>query len=275
MDQLFNLYNWFPTAVITAAVGLLAFVFRNTLSAYLTGRISSKFDGELAQLKSELSARQDELNTLRDGVLSGFWSRRQQLENRRFEALESLWNYAIAFGDARGSAEMIKHLKLKEISELAETDPRIQETFGIIGGADVIERLQKLRPEKERPFVSPMVWALFSSYTSILMYSLAYFKLIESGVDAHKLLESDHLQKLVSEVLPHQKEFIEKYPDTGPFYVVEEIKQNLLSTIMHELTGDSDISANLGKANAILEISARLRADQQVMNSVAISGDRG
>ena len=101
MDHILSLYNWIPATVVTGTVALLSLVFRDSIGAYFAGSIRSKFDRDLAELNSKLTTKQDELDALRNGVLSGFWSRREAMEKRRFEALQSLWEDVVALSVVR------------------------------------------------------------------------------------------------------------------------------------------------------------------------------
>lgn len=77
------------------------------------------------------------------------------------------------------------------------------------------------------------------------------------------MTKSDELINLLLKVLPHQKEFIEKFGVEGSFYLLEEIEQKLLDEINDFLSGKGVSEERLKEATEIIKYSEQLRAQDK------------
>ena len=143
------------------------------------------------QLKADLRSRDDEIAALRSGALSGMASRQAALDKRRLEAIEKVWSAVIDRWQWKNLAKMVGSLDMDyTLSAAAQQN---EEGRKLRKFADVIWKsaglgLDNLKPstefiDKERPFLSPMTWALFSAYRQVLNFPAVQMMVMRTGAD--------------------------------------------------------------------------------------------
>uniref|UniRef100_UPI00188A176A hypothetical protein n=2 Tax=Vibrio anguillarum TaxID=55601 RepID=UPI00188A176A len=239
--------DWIPSLITTGGVGVIVFLSKNLLITRLTNAVKYEYDAKLEEMKNshklteqrlyaEIQKREHELATIRDSALSGLAHRQSLLFERQLQAVDNLWQAYIALSPAKVVAIMMSRVKIDEVSKTIGHDSKLQDFFQMIGKNVDMEKLGAVQPASLRPFVSEPIWAYFSAYQSIVLHYVVLAKMFELGL-GEKMTKSDELVNLLKKVLPHQKEFIEKYQVEGAFYLLDEVEQKLLKEINDFLSG--------------------------------------
>ena len=111
---------------------------------------------------------------------------------------------------------------------------------------------------KARPFVSPMAWALYSAYSSIVMGSVFKLEILKIGVDSKKLINKEAISKVIKAALPQYTEYIDKYGDAGYHYLLDELEGKLLDEFRNMMAGVEADKASIAKAAEIVKYSNEL-----------------
>jgi len=169
--------EWIPALTTTALSGAALWLGRNLISTRLTRSVEHEFNGKLEtlkaqlrdseeRLKAELRNREGEIAALRSGALSALANRQALLDKRRLEAVDQLWTSVTALAPGRGIAASMSIIKFDAAAEAAERDPKTRQFFEIISAGFDPKIMDMSGAAKAQPFVTPMVWAIFSSNAS-------------------------------------------------------------------------------------------------------------
>ena len=274
---------WIPSIVTMGALGFALWFGRELIATWLFKNVEYKFDAKLEAVrdefrkqeevfKTDLRLKENEIIGLRSGVMTAMISRQMALDKRRLEAVDELWSAVTALAGAKSISSFMAVTKFDAVAKEAVRNPEVREMFTTMGAAFDPNKLDRSGPEKARPFVSPMAWALFSAYQAIVMQAVLKVQIIKSGIGAD-LLDKKAVSKLVKAALPHQSEFIDKYGDARYHYLLEELEEALLAALRKMLAGEETDRANLDRANNILRLSKELTANQsKVLPNTGVQG---
>ncbi len=138
----------------------------------------SSFRQEEEQFKAAMASREKKLESLATAALSSMASRNQVLDKRRVEALENLWNAVIEMRPLRAAARFTESLKMDVLIDRASKGDaqaaKVQQFAATLWTTSGLEgfKLADL-PDRERPFISPLVWGLFSAYRQLSAFPMA------------------------------------------------------------------------------------------------------
>jgi hypothetical protein len=251
-EAFMDIAGWISLA-INGAFLVLFFVGRKLIETNVTKSVEHKFDTKLEATKSDLRAKETEISALLDMVLSGRTQRQALLDKRKIEAVEAIW---VAVGKlapfALASASMAR-IKFDKAAEKAPRDPNLRKFFAVIADPSLINNLDKEKTAmREQPFLSPLAWAYFSAYQSIVMGAYMEARMLAEGVeDAGKLLKRYHAKDLLKVTLPHQNDFIENNDPRAYYFLLDELRDCLLAELRKMLEGHDVDRTTIDQAKRI------------------------
>lgn len=149
-------------------------------------------------------------------------------------------------------------LNIEAVSKDAGTSAEAREVLKkLMGGIDVnhiVEQMKGIRVDYERPFITPMVWALYSGYSAIILGGYIVLHTLTSGLkDPMKYINTEYSIELLGKILPHQSDNIKKF-HYGIFYLLlDEIEEKLLVELNAMLEGVEVDENSVKRAAEILE----------------------
>jgi hypothetical protein len=258
--------EWIAAFITTGSFAFIVWLGRNLIITRLTASVKYEYERNLEKLKSELRENEEnvidelkkkslEIESLRNVSLSGIVNSQAALIDKRIKSVETLWKGITNLSKLKASATVMKSLNVEEIEKSSnQRDENIQlflNTVGRMAGDVSMENLPKDNPQEIRPFVSAYAWSLYSAYSAIVYRAFLQLELLKKGLDT-KILNNEHVIKLIEIVLPHQKPFIEKYGVNASYYLLDEIEELLLKELQSFLRGDIHDKENMERAHKIL-----------------------
>lgn len=239
---------------------------RNVISTRLTKSVEFEFNRELEtlraqmregeeRLKAELRIKEAEIASLRSGALTALASRQMSLDKRRLDAVDQLWDSVTALTPARGIATLMSVVKFESAASYAERDPKVRQMFEMMGSGFDPKNLNLSGAAKARPFVSPMVWAVYSALVAVTMHSVIRWQVIKGGIGPKDFADNDAIAKLIKTALPHYSEYIDKSGPSVYYYALEALDSRLLIELQNMLTGVEADKASVEQAAEILRQS--------------------
>lgn len=256
--------------VILASGGsaaLFAFVLwlaRNLIITRLTKAVESeyatlleayKFDLRKSEesFKADLKVKEIEIAALRSGTLSAISSRQLLLDKKRMEASEDIWASVISLGAFKLVSSWMAVLNFEEAAEASKHDPSVRKLVEVIDKQIDPDFLKnQLVPSKARPFVTPMLWASYSAYSSVMMQAVMRAFVIKHGVGA-EMLKDDKTAEVLKLVLPHQAGYIDKYGASCHHYLLEELEEKIIKEIHCTISGASTDEQSIQQAAAVIK----------------------
>jgi len=272
--------NWPAWLSLVLYVATLVGIFagRNWLKAWIERGVQHQFDqkleklrGELREseerLKSELRTKEAEIAALRDGALSGRTQRQALIEKRRIDAVERVWAAIGTLAPLSIVSELMARVDFKVAAELAPRDERVRQFAGMIAkNAPDLNHL-KHEASNERPFVSSLAWAYFSAYQIVLFAAYMRAKALELGLtDAGKLFNDEPVKDALKAALPHQSEYIDRFDASAHHFLLEELREKLLTELQRMLRGEDLDEAGVAQAARIIQLADKAQADTDMKN---------
>ena len=268
--------DWFPAITTSTVLGLALWLFRSLIETRLKNSVKHEFDSELEKLKTELRnseekfkadlrTKEQQIEVLRSSAIAGLTTRQANLEKRRIQAVDQLWSAVIDLAPAKVTSRYLQRIKFEVASKEAAQNPRVREFFSTLPTITNLEEMKKTNPSSARPYVSPIVWALFSAYNAIAWFAIIKLQMLKDGIDLPKILDTDRLKELVQVALPHQIGLIEEFGPDAFHFLLDELESSLLKELQKFLQGTEADKVSIERAAAILKLS------EQVLTQVPTS----
>lgn len=209
--------------------------------------------------KAQLRARDVEIQALRDGVLTGMTARRSALERRRTEAIERLWGEVVELQRLKFLSRMTRGLKIDVMLKTAAgTDTAATGMRGfakdMLEAAGIQDNWKSSNAaDKERIYIPPVSWAIFSAYQLVLTYPISQLIAIKTGVGEGLLEDFDKISAPLKAALPEYVEFIDKYGASSPSHLVDTLESKLFESLVAHLNSEVDDAAAIAQAAAVME----------------------
>lgn len=266
-----ELLPWLPALTTTGLLAAALWLGRELISTRLTKSVQHEFDKKIESVRTELRASEErfkaqlrekeaEIAALRSGALSVLASRHAALDKRRLEAVDQLWSAFNALAPARAIAANMAIIKFESAALQAERDPKVRQFFEMIGGGFDAKSLDLSGAAKARPFVNPMVWAVYSAIHAVTMHSVMRLQVLKGGLGTSDFADHKAIEKLVVAALPHYSEYLEKNGPSVYYYVLEALDARLLAELQSMLSGAESDKASLEQAAEIISQANALQA---------------
>ncbi|MBI3187048.1 MAG: hypothetical protein HYZ31_04130, partial [Gammaproteobacteria bacterium] len=249
MDQL---TDWIPSLTVTSLFGGALWLARSLIMTRLTNSVKNEFDSKLEVLRSELKSKEAQIEALRSGAMSGLLTRQGALYQRKLQAIDQIWSSVKELEKAKYISTALGALNFEECAKESSKNPKFRKFIETIGGKLDITNLDMSGSKLARPFLTPLAWAYYSAYSSVILQALAVMQVLKIGVDnAEKFLNFENTNNLLKTVLPSKAEDIDKYGMACHHYLLDEIEQLLLMELKNIQEGNEDDKENTRRAAVI------------------------
>lgn len=256
--------DWFPALTSTGLLAMALWLGRQIIATRLTRSVEHEFSRRLEVIRAELRATEErlkaqlrekeaEIAALRSGALSVLASRQAALDKRRLEAVDQIWTAFAALAPARAISAQMAVVKFEAAAKEAKSNPKAREMFALLGGGFDPKNMDTSGASKARPFVTPMVWAVFSAIQAVTMTAVIRWTVLKHGAGSGDYVDHETVKKLILTVLPNYGDFLEKVGPDGFHYVLEALDNRLLDEIQKMLSGAEVDKASIEQSAAILK----------------------
>lgn len=263
-------YWWLPSLTTAGSLSMIAWLSREWISARLTKSIQHEFDCKLEELRADLRESEDrlkarirekeaEIAALRSGALTALASRHAALDKRRLEAVDQIWHAFNALAPARGLATSMGFIKFEVAAKLAENEPKAREAFSMIGGGFDWSKLDLSEADKARPFLSPMVWAVYLAIRAVAMHSAIRCMVLKGGLGTKDYADADAIRGLIAKVLPHYEGYVKEHGPAVYFNVLQALEEKLIVELNSMMSGEEMDKASLKQAAEIIKAADELQ----------------
>lgn len=252
-----NTYQLVGTSVgfSILVIALSIFIFKTIIKEFFTNAIKYDYNIKLEKLKAELLQNENNIKDLRNGALNGINFRQSELYKKQIYTVEALWCDVIELSK-------IKHISTnllafssnyEKIAKIAENDPQLRDFFQTIEGNFDIKQVNFHVGENLRPFLSPLSWAYYKAYKSILINDIIKFSVLKIGIGEDIVKNDSSLKKLLEITLPDKKEYINSENTKSFYYLLEILENRLLDELKNFLKGVENTKESIELANSIIQ----------------------
>lgn len=268
------LIEWFPSLTTTSLFAAALWLSRKLIATRLTASVEHEFNSRLEdlranfrereeQFKAELRSRQEEIAALRSGAITAMTSRQVALDQRRLQAVDQLWESFTALAPAKFISSYMSVIKFETTANEAVRDERVRKMFEVIGGG-FNENDDRLKlSAKARPFVTPMVWAIFSAYQAIAYLGVFKLKMITAGIGAKDFYDKAAVSRMAKAALPHHAETIDQHGEAIFHHLLDLLEEKLLIEVRNMLAGSEGDKASVEQAAEIVRLVNKVREREE------------
>jgi hypothetical protein len=118
-----------------------------------------------------------------------------------------------------------------------------------------------LRGETARPWISPLVWAMFKAYWTIVGYVNAIAHMLKHGIDPRKFLAPEKISEFLDAALPDKAAMFRPFRPELIAAILELLELSLLIAIRQDLSGAEPSLETLEQAKRIADAAESASAD--------------
>lgn len=204
-----------------------------------------------AQVKAAIDAKESEIAALRSQVLSASARRSEILDRRRLDAVDKTWAAVGALAPYRVVSEMFLRINLKEV-EASPRSPNMGAFFARIASIAPADVPKEVSAHAEQLYLSPLAWAYFNAYQTVLIVQFGMVKGLEFGLqDVRKFVRLDRLKDILTLALPADASFIKDCEPTDFAILLGDLEKALLAELQSSLEGREADAAEIDRASKI------------------------
>jgi len=250
IEMQFNI--WIPALTTTSLFAGALWLARSIIVTRLRKSVQHEFDEKLEAIKSELKTKEAQIESLRNGAMSGLITRQGALYQRKLEAIDQIWASVKELEKGKYTSVTLGALNVEECMKQSGKSENLKEFFQNVGGNTDLTVLDTSGAKLARPFLTPLAWAYYSAYSSVIAQALAVMNALKIGVkDVEKFLNFENTNNLLKIVLPSWSEYIDKYGISGHHSLLDEIEKLLLIELKNIQNGHEDDKENTRRAAMI------------------------
>lgn len=265
MDQL---VDWVPALTTATLFGGAIWLARSLITTRLINSVKNEFDSKLEILRSDLKTKEAEIDSLRSGAMSGLMTRQGAIYQRKLEAIDQIWSSVKELEKAKHISAHLAILNFDALAKESPRNPKIRTFVETIGGDFDPKSLNLSGASLARPFVTPLAWAYYSAFASVIMSAVTRMQMLKIGVDdAEKYISSEHLNNLLKTVLPSRSEYIDKCGHSAHHSLLDEIEQLLLIELKNIQDGHEADKENARRAAEITNELKKFTSERAKMEA--------
>ena len=257
-----TVFDWIPSVLLALALWL----GRNAIVTHVRAGVQHGFDQKLEFIKHEIRNRETELAAIRQTLIDVSGSRQNAVEVRKLQAVDELWKGLVALRrSGAGVANMLAPLKLDNIvAELK--DPRMNRFLETIFGSAVsMEEFGKdtelLRAQEAQPWVHPMAWATFSTYSAVVGIVLLQAHALKLGFDPRNFFSQEKVDELVSQTFVESDFKLTSMRNMVLPILLEQLELRLLKELRSSISGEEADQETAERARRLSSLAANVIAD--------------
>lgn len=258
-----DITTWIPAATTTAIFGAILWFARSLIRAYVTQSVKHDYDKRLQgvqaelraseeRLKAQLREREAEIAALRGGALSILASRQTAVDQRRLQAVDQVWSAYITLAPARNLVRSLAVIHYENALAEAGKNPRMRAFVEFLGAGVNLDEIKTINAALARPYLTPMVWAVFSAVSAIVAHSVTRLEALKTGVATDSFINQEAIGRVIAAALP---DYDDTYARNGPTdypRVLDALEEKLLAEIQNMLSGKDDDRRSIEQASEIV-----------------------
>lgn len=260
--------EWVPAISTTSLLVIVLWLSRNLVFERLKGSVRHEYEEKIENVRTELrksegafrsklKEKESQIDALRNGALSGIVSRQDKLYQRKILAVEQLWKAVVSLAPAKNISTWVATIKFDVAAKEAAKNPQLREMFSVLDGFIDLKKINVQEADFSRPFLSPLVWALFSAYRSIVLNAVFKMQSLKSGIDKD-FTNVEGVTNVVKAALPEYESYIEEHGINAFHYLLDILESKIISELENMLSGEAADKESIERASRILKESERL-----------------
>jgi hypothetical protein len=251
--------QWVPGVTSTALLAGVMWLGRKLISERLTASVKYEFDGKLEILRAEIRAGEERLTSVRSAAMAALSRGQAALNQRRMQAIDDLWRGTMAYKTGTGLVQVMGRFRIDQVAKEMH-DPATQKVVDLFEmfGQGLVDRIREANPEKARPYVSPMAWALFTAYSSIISVALLMVQALKARMDVSKVVKQQATVDIVKTALPEYAALLDEDGAAALHTLLPALEEKILAELRACLEGrDQDPEAVVRAAKVIGLVAAQ------------------
>lgn len=237
--------DWLVSVFVSSgAIGIVLYIFRDAIGAFLTKTVEHRFERKLEVFRSEIREGEAELDQIRTYLTSAQRDREVSFQQKKLEAAEILLRARFVLSQMGMLVEFMK--SFKEENVLKSDDPKVaQAVQELIRPFEIDEKLKSYGMiDKTLPklYLGQKSLDAFNMYEAIVMQAIMMMKIFSIELrDKQDLIKRGDLGKKVQELVPTSREGFEQFGDRYTYYWADYFHDEILKALRHEVSGLDEV----------------------------------
>ena len=264
-------YIFYSVAASVAASGLLTFALREWISARIKSGIQHDYDRKLETYKAQLKSEQElailniKTSLAREAAFhaaahASFAEGQKAAMERKLNAVDRLWSCFLQIRGSLPSVLSFMDVMTVDNYKAAKDDPK----FRTLTTDLKPEKLAELAPpavEEVRPYVGEYLWAVFSSYQSILIRILTLLILARTDAEKIEWYKDSGTRHLIDAVLlPAEVQAFDQLQFGKLAWLQRWLEAKILTAAQKVISGEAFGDESLQQASLIQQRIDQLKA---------------
>lgn len=244
--------EWIPAITTTSIFGGLLWLGRSLIITRLKNSVKYEFDRKLEVIRSELKSKEAQIESLRSGAMSGLITRQGALYQRKIQAIDQIWSSVKELEKGKYISSMLGSLNIEESMKQSGRDLKFTDFINTIACNFDLADLDMSGSKFARPFLTPLAWAYYSAYFTVIIQAAVITNILKIGVpDPEKYLKLENSSNLLKAVLPSWSDYIDQHGISGHHHLLDEVEKLLLAELKNMQDGHEDDKENTIRAAKI------------------------
>jgi hypothetical protein len=264
-------YIFYSVVASLAASGLLTFTLREWISARIKSGIQHDYDRKLETYKAELKSEQElailniKTSLAREAAFhaaahSSFAEGQKAAIERKLNAVDRLWNCVLQIRGSLPAVLTLMDVMTVDDYRRAKDDPK----FRTLTTDLTAEKLKGVAPpsvEEVRPCVGEYLWAVFSSYQSILIRILTLLLLARTDAEKIEWYKDSGTRHLIDAMLlPAELQAFDELRFGKFTWLQRWLEAQILAATQKVISGEAFGAESLEQARLIQQRIDQLKA---------------
>jgi hypothetical protein len=254
---------WLGSSLVVAA-GLAAVLWlaRNWIITRLTASVEHEFEQKIERLRSELRVSEDALRDVRTTALRALTEKETARDKRRIDGIDAIWEAMLELKKDYGIASTFQILNYDAVCNRIE-EPKMRQYFELVFArvdASAADHPAILQADVARPWVSPIVWALFKAYWAAIAYTRGIAGMLKIGEDPRKYTSLEKIEEILAAALPAE---MTQFSPFLPRFIAQSLdllERKLLAAIRDEIADVAPDMTTVQQAQRIADAASRFRS---------------
>ncbi|MDF1686696.1 MAG: hypothetical protein P1U50_07865 [Parvibaculaceae bacterium] len=284
------MWDWLSNNVlgpflIVSLLGGGGLLFREGILKYLSSSIDARLSKEIEEIKSKLRTDEQEaaarlvsqgkeLERIGNFMSSMQRDRNAALLNRKIEAAETVLRICALAAKLTVVVEILKTLKIPELLN-AEVDTELFSSLA--EGLKVDEILEEIKCADTalvELYLSEKSLSYYNVYVFVCSHAAITLKMLGSRILKKNVFKEGAIQREVLKVLPEYKNGFDELGETYGYYLVNDIRLQMVQALRADIDGDSSSAIQLEVSARTVQAEARRRIREAGIPDKLVNNDQ-
>ncbi|STO91736.1 hypothetical protein [Fluoribacter dumoffii] len=241
----------------------IGYFIRKGILAYINSSVNHKFEKKLEDLRAIYRRTEEDIRYLHNTVTSAINTTESISKPYQLKAIDNLWHNFIEINKYHRLALSLASINITEVKK-SWNDQKIKTFVKFYTEQINMNELNAhaYKARIDRIWVTPMAWALYSAYETLINYLFSQFLILDLDEDPDRFLSTSKIIALIKEIDPNSEEK-QSLPNANLPIYLDYLEQKLLVELQENINVKNKIEDNIEVAKKIIRLATEAQTEIQ------------